>query len=267
MIFHVGAMDFIMNYWFWGAVGLLLGASFGVRNMVKNGCPFPVSVVAATVAIYGGLLGARSLYILIYYPKLFMEEPLLAIAFWQSTGTWLGGPLAGLLSAAIMLRLAKRTIWDNVGSFVPGLVLAHMICRVGCIVNGCCYGSPTTLPWAVYSEALGCMVHPTAVYSMLCELIVFITLQRLWHITATRPYLFPAYGMMLSFHRFFTEMLRGSDFEPWIIPGLRTFQAVSVFLFIISLSMFLILKWRKRGHFCFSGPMHHCRCRCFFASA
>lgn len=246
-VLDMGVMDFMMNYWFWGIVGLLAGGALGVRNMVKNGCPFPVAVVAATGGLYGGLLGARALYLLIYYPWIFVEDPILVIAFWESTGTWLGGPLAGLLGAALVLRLAKRTVWDNVGSFVPGLVLAHMLCRVGCIVNGCCYGSPTSLPWAVYSDALNSMVHPAALYSLLCEFIVFIILQRLWHIKTARPYLFPAYGMMLSFHRFFTEMLRGSDAAPWIIPGLRAFQTVTVFLFIISFCLFLIVAWRKRG--------------------
>ncbi len=240
--------DIIISYWFWGVAGFIAGSTLGVRNMVRNGCPFPVSVIMTTAAIYGGLLGARSLYVLINYPQMFQNDFIQAIAFWQSTGTWLGGPVAGLLASWVVLKLAKVPFWSNVGSFVPGLVLAHIISRIGCLVNGCCYGAPTTLPWAIYSDQMQTIVHPTQIYSMLCELVVFIILQTLWvKRESYRIYLFPLYGIMLPTHRFFTEFFRGCDTLPWIIPGLRTFQTISVFMFILFLSILILIKWGKKG--------------------
>jgi len=237
-----------MSYWFWGVIGFIAGSTLGVRNMVRNGCPFPVSVIMATAAVYGGLLGARSLYVLIYYPQMFQNDFIQAIAFWQSTGTWLGGPVAGILASWVVLKLAKVPFWSNAGSFVPGLVLAHIISRIGCLVNGCCYGAPTTVPWAIYSDRLQGTVHPTQIYSMLCELVVFIILQILWTKRESyRIYLFPLYGIMLPAHRFFTEFFRGCDTLPWIIPGLRTFQTISLFMFILFLSVLILMIWKKKG--------------------
>ena len=240
--------DILMSYWFWGVIGFIAGSTLGVRNMVRNGCPFPVSVIMATAAVYGGLLGARSLYVLIYYPQMFQNDFIQAIAFWQSTGTWLGGPVAGILASWVVLKLAKVPFWSNAGSFVPGLVLAHIISRIGCLVNGCCYGAPTTVPWAIYSDRLQGTVHPTQIYSMLCELVVFIILQILWTKRESyRIYLFPLYGIMLPAHRFFTEFFRGCDTLPWIIPGLRTFQTISLFMFILFLSVLILMIWKKKG--------------------
>jgi len=236
-----------MGYWFWGMVGLIVGAAVSIRNAGRNGLSFPVSVIGITAFIYCAFIGARALYVGIFYPRMFIANLPLAMAFWQETGTWLGAPLFGPIGAFVVLRIAKNPFWTNLGSFAPGLALGHAIARIGCLCSGCCYGSPTSVPWAIYSEKLNAMVHPTQVYSMIGELVGFVILQLLWRKTEYRRYLFPLYGMLLATHRFISEFFRGSDAGPEIIPGLRLFQVVCICTLIISLCIIITLKWKKLG--------------------
>ncbi len=240
-------MNIVSNYWFWGGTGFFIGAVLAVFNLVRNKCGFTSSVISVTIGVYFGALGTRLLYILIFYPQLFIENPVLAMAFWQETGTWLGGPIFGGIAFMICMKIVKEPVMSNLGSMVPGLVLAHAIARVGCLVGGCCFGAPTNVPWAIYSDHLQTMVHPTQVYSIIGELTALVILQKLWKTVDYRKYLFPLYGILLSIHRFISEMFRGSEAGPELIPGLRIFQVVCLGIFLVSVCWFLILRWKKRG--------------------
>ncbi len=238
-------LNIVTNYWFWGTFGFLIGSSLNVYNLINNGCSFPVGVITVTAGIYGGLFGSRILYILIFYPQLFSDNLPLALAFWQGTGTWLGGPLFCPIGVFIVLKIAQKPFWSNLGAFAPSLALSHAISRIGCLFSGCCYGAPTTVPWAIYSKHLDTMVHPTQIYSMVGEIFSFIILQKLWQKSENRKYLYPLYGILLAIHRFFSESFRGSDFGPEIIPGLRIYQTICVAILAICICWILIVKWEK----------------------
>ena len=240
-------LNLVSEYWFWGSVGFIIGGTLAIRNMTKNGCSFTISVIAITFGIYGGLLGSRILYIIIFYPHLFHDNFLVALAFWQQSGTWMGAPLGGLLGTFILLNITKQPIWHNLCSVVPGIALAHAISRIGCLCAGCCYGAPTSVPWAIYSKSLDTMVHPTQIYIMISEIITFSILQILWKNKDFRKYLVPIYGILLSIHRFIIEFYRGDPPGPEIIYGLIVYQTICIFIFVISLSIIMILKSRKIG--------------------
>ncbi len=235
------------DYWFWGGLGFILGSALCVRNMVKNHCAFPIAVIAITVGIYFGMIATRLLWLAIFSPWIFTENLPLALAFWQDTGTWLGAPLGGLLGISLVLKLSKQPIWSNLGGCGSGLALAHGIARMGCLVAGCCYGAPATVPWAIYSKYLGCKVHPAPLYSILGELISLILLQSLWPNKKLRPYLYPGYILLLSIHRFASEFFRGDNPGPELIAGLRVYQVICIFLFAIALGLMAIVRWRKKG--------------------
>ena len=170
-------IDLIGGYWFWGGLGFLAGGALAVRNLVKQKMPFPTAVVLVTAAIYGGLLFSRIHCVLTENPRLFFINPFLALAFWQGSLYWQGGAIGGVLVVALGCLFIKRSFWETIGAMAPPLALAHAICRFGCLSEGCCYGRPCSLPWAIYSGRLAAMVHPTQVYSMAAELLVFIFLQ------------------------------------------------------------------------------------------
>jgi len=240
-------LNMLTDYWFWGSVGFTLGFVLMVRNVVRNGCSFPVAVAGVTAGLYGGLLGTRLLWILIFSPWLLWDNPLLAMAFWQQTGTWLGAAPGGSIGFAIVLCISKKPFWSNLGSTAPGLALAHIVARVGCLCAGCCHGAPASVPWAIYSKKLNAMVHPTQVYSMLGEAVSLVILQLLWRKAEYRKYLYPGYAMLLATHRFINGFFRGDYPGPEIIAGLRVYQSLCVYLFALGLVAIVILRWKWRG--------------------
>lgn len=233
-------------YFLIGAVGFLFGAALMVYNHVRNGLPFPVSVIGVTLCIYGGLLGTRILYVAVENPYLFVEDPLLALAFWQGGLSWLGGPILGSAVFLIFMRLVGYPAWSNLGAGTPGLALAHAIARFSCLNRGCCYGAPTDAPWAIYSDVLHTYVHPTQVYDMVPELAIAGFLQFLVVTRAdSRKFILPLYVVLLTSHRFVTEAFRGEPPGPEWIDGLRFYQSFSIVLFAAAICA-LALLWRRR---------------------
>ena len=96
----------------------------------------------------------------------------------------------------------------------PGVVLAQAVGRIGCTINGCCYGMATTLPWGfVYTHPdsyapLGVAVHPTMVYELLWDLFVFAVLLRLRGRLRPDGSLFLVYLATYSVGKFAIHFLR-----------------------------------------------------------
>lgn len=241
-------LNILSQYWFWAAAGFIIASILiAVPNCIKNGCSFPVAVIAVTVGIYFGMIGTRALWIFIYQPRLFIEDLSFVLAFWRDTGTWLGSWF-GIVGVFIVLKVAGKPFWSNMGSIAPGLAMAHGIARIGCLVQGCCWGTATNVPWAIYSDRLGTNIHPTQAYSTIAEIFSFVILQFMWSKrSGSRKYLYPLYIMMLTCGRFVIGFFRGDDAGPEIIAGLRVYQSIAIFLFIAAACVILILKYKWVG--------------------
>jgi phosphatidylglycerol:prolipoprotein diacylglycerol transferase len=87
--------------------------------------------------------------------------------------------------------------------------------RIGCIINGDAYGTPTSLPWAfVYTHPdayapVWVPGHPSPVYEIIWDLLVFAVLWRLRGRLKPDGSLFLLYLSIYSFGRFFIEFTRG----------------------------------------------------------
>jgi peptidase C25-like protein/prolipoprotein diacylglyceryl transferase len=171
----------------------------------------------------------------------------MAIAFWQGGLAWQGGIPVGFFVVFIAAKIMKKPFWESAGCIAPGFALTHAITRIGCLLRGCCHGSPTDLPWGIYSKELCTKVHPTQIYSMIAEIITFIILQKFWKKKEYRKYLLPGYGALFSFQRFFQEFFRGVPPGPEIISGLRVYQVVCILLFSFSICIIFILRNKKSG--------------------
>jgi len=102
-----------------------------------------------------GIVGARLFFVIEYHDEFFRPgEPLAAslarAAFVPNGGLVVFGslPTAGL-AAWWYARRRGLPLLRLADVIAPGLLLGLAIGRLGCFLNGCCYGGPTDLPWAV----------------------------------------------------------------------------------------------------------------------
>lgn len=138
---------------------------------------------------------------------------------------------------------------------VGAVAIGVAIGRLGCFLAGCCYGAPTTLPWAVHfpvgHETDGAGVHPTQLYdagAALVALVVWAALRR--RRVADGQAALVVTGLLLL-ARIGTELVR-ADADRGQIGPLSTSQVLSlVGLVVLAL---LAMRLRRRGDVDDAGP-------------
>jgi phosphatidylglycerol:prolipoprotein diacylglycerol transferase len=121
-------------------------------------------------ALILGVIGARVFYIIQewdYYSRNTSQ-----IFSWQFAGLTSFGAIAfGLLGYYIWTRLAHRSFVRLLDLIAPPFLVAHAIGRVGCLLNGCCYGGPAHVPWAIHVSERAGLYHPAQIYDSLMNLV------------------------------------------------------------------------------------------------
>jgi phosphatidylglycerol:prolipoprotein diacylglycerol transferase len=124
---------------------------------------------------FGMIVGAKALYDLQHAQ--FDLRALLAGKHYLTGGLW-GGLLAYLcLSVPLALTLStrKRASLDLVALSIP---IPWIFAKVGCLLNGCCYGRPSSLPWAITfpqggaGAPAGVPLHPVEIYEIVVVLCI-----------------------------------------------------------------------------------------------
>ncbi len=131
----------------------------------------------------------------------------------------------------------------------PGIILAQAVGRIGCTINGCCYGLPTSLPWGiVYTHPnslapLGIAIHPTTVYEIVWNLIVFGILLKLKGRLKPDGSLFLIYLSLYSLWRLGLDFLReGTSF----LFGLHQAQVIAIIILDIAIPILTMkTRWVK----------------------
>jgi len=212
---------------------------------VKKGANVSYDTVftAALVGIPSGVVLSRLLHVIDgweYYS--------------QNPGEIVGGggltAYGAVLGATLGIWIYSRFSRFQFGYFAdvvaPGIILAQAIGRIGCTLNGCCYGLETLLPWSiVYTHPdslcpLGVAVHPTQVYEIIWNLLVFGVLFKLRGRLKPDGSLFLIYLSLYSAYRLGTDFLR--DGTPFIF-GLHQAQVIAIIVLAIAIP-FLALRTR-----------------------
>lgn len=190
-----------------------------------------------------GVIGGRVSYVA-YNWKEYAGNPLSILYFSQGGLTIYGGFALALLVGSVWV-FYKRLSWFMVADIVAlAMPLGIAIARVGCFLNGCCYGTATEGPFGVVFPALSDFIrrHPTQIYELIYALAIFFFLWS-FRMRFTRDGdIFFSFIGIYGFFRIFNEFLR---VNPDFFLGLTGSQLVSVLAIAISLGYFLI--WRGRS--------------------
>ena len=185
-----GAGWVVPDYGIIHAVAILLCLWLAIREAERRGLDAAQVLRIGLVTVAAALVGSR-LFIVVQYAGWFVEHPLDVFAWWKwgtaSSGAYIGG-MAGALIACRLWRFPALRFLDLAAPAVP---LAIGLGRIGCFMNGCCYGTLCDLPWGVrfpegsgaheaHLEAgliqaggLSLPVHPTQLYEAFYAFLLF----------------------------------------------------------------------------------------------
>ncbi len=219
------------------AIGVASAIYFVKRNAQIQGLKPDLVIDIATVVVLVSFLAARLFYVALYF-EYFLKAPLEIFMIWKGGLVLYGGWLGGLLTFYLFALSKQISFLRLLDLFVPAIAVAQGFGRVGCFLNGCCYGTETELPWGIKYAFLAAKVHPTQLYE---SLFCFALAGFLFWITSKQP----KPGVISGFHflfygvgRFFLEFIRGDQSRSFF--NLTLPQVMSIF--IVTSGIILLLK-------------------------
>jgi len=197
----------------------------------------------------GGIVGARIAYVTTYWKQEFADQPFSEIFMIQHGGlVYYGGLIGAAVSGAAYLAWKKLPVWKIADILAPSIALGSVFGRIGCLLNGCCYGRACDLPWAIRfpadHETHGAAVHPTEIYDALLNLILYVFLAWLFRRKKFDGQIFATYLIVYAVFRSIAEYFRGDYPTDHVHAGLTSAQLVSVPIFITGLALAAILSRR-----------------------
>ncbi len=136
-------------------IGLFVSIWWAARRALKSGGSPDVILNCGFIAIVGGVVGCRAMYVIHYWDHFRTFGDAFQIA-WAVIDVRQGGlEFYGGFILTTVAALAWLRWWEKVSIrwyldiIAPSAALGLAIGRIGCFLNGCCFGTTCDLPWAV----------------------------------------------------------------------------------------------------------------------
>lgn len=228
--------------------GLMLAIAFIVSSALAGRYAreinFPKEVVFnfTFIVFVFGIAGARLLYVL-QNLKDYWPDPLEVFMLQHGGLSWFGGLLLGSISGIVYIRSKKLSVYQVLDVIAPFAALGQAIGRIGCLLNGCCYGKPSAS--GLYFPSQDAILIPAQLYSSLLLLCLFIVLRLMQQKPHRQGVIILSYLMFYSLKRFFVEYWRGD--ASVVFFGLTLFQVCSIVLFFSAAVALTFIKKRTNG--------------------
>ena len=238
------------------ALGFLAGLWTAGRRGLRAGVAAEKIADLGPWLIVGAIAGARVWDVISYWRESFMGQPLWQIfAVWQGGLVYYGGLIGASLACVFYARWKSLPLWKLADILAPSIALGYVFGRIGCLLNGCCYGRACDLPWAIRFPPDNPLhpptypVHPTEVYESLLNLGLYGALAWLFRRRKFDGQVFAAYLVGYALLRSFVEMFRGDYPEHqhylggWATPA----HLVSILILAAGLVLLRVLPRSKTG--------------------
>ena len=237
----------------WYGVMMALGFFAGLWTATRRARRVNVSGdLIADVTLWlmlGSIVGARFVYVTTYWKQEFADKPFREVFMVQHGGlVFYGGLIGASLAGIIYLARKIQPLWKIADVLAPSIALGSVFGRIGCLMNGCCYGYKCDLPWAIHfpadHETAGAAVHPVQIYDSLLNLILYLALAWWCRCKKFEGQIFAAYLMGYAIFRSIAEHFRGDYPADHIHGGLTSAQVLSVIIFSAGAALWV---WRLRA--------------------
>ena len=202
----------------------------------------------------GGVVGARLAYIVSDLPY-FLERPIRMLLLTQGGLIYYGGFIGAVVALAFFIWRRHEKPLPLLDFAATSLPLGHLFGRIGCFLNGCCFGSRWDGPLAVsypqgsfawqahldsgliqkFSRSLP--VHPVQLYEAAFNLLLYAALVWAFKHRRRDGRVVALYLTTYPVARFLLEFLRGDERLRW--SGLNVAQEISIVVFAAGCGLWL----------------------------
>ena len=223
--------------------------------------------------IFAGILGGRTFYVIQNFDS-YKYNILDIFKIYEGGLVFYGGLVASIAAIIVYSKNNKLSILKTIDIVAYAFPLGVVFGRIGCFLNGCCWGDVCSpdLPWAVtfpksvdanslingspaflhhlglglvsVSDSRSLPIHPTQIYSALGNLSIFFVINALFKHRRRDGEITLLFCALYSVMRFTVEIFR--DDNPPLFDGLTISQNVSILVFAVSVTLFIIGRVKLR---------------------
>ena len=254
ILLQLGALP-IRSYGLLIAVAFMVGIWIARRRAVRIGYDPDIIIDLSVIVILVSIIGARLAYVFVRW-NYYQHDILGILRIWEGGLALYGGMVAGALVGLWFFRRRGIDMWAGADLVAPSLAMGVTIGRIGCFLNGCCYGKVCEHPWGVvFSESSiagmhypGAHLHPTQLYEAFLGLVVFFVLLAADRRKPFEGFLLWLFVILLSVSRFLIDPIRQYGTESIAFRSgalaLTNNQVSGVALVLLSLGFMVYLSRR-----------------------
>ncbi|HVJ87334.1 MAG TPA: prolipoprotein diacylglyceryl transferase [Caulifigura sp.] len=257
----------VFGYGFLVMLGFLTAVITAQGRLARIGIDPELAWDAGMWLLIGGVFGGRLFYLVQYRKQVYqginnLQDAVIATVNLTAGGLVLIGALVGGgLGFLAFCRARKLSIPDVADAFMPSVFIGIGFGRIGCLMNGCCFGDRCELPWGIAfpngsvpfkilaergfvaaNAPFTMPLHPTQIYSALDGFLIALVTTVLFYERRWKGEVFAWGCVIYSVTRFLMEFLRGDEMGQ-LGTGLTISQLYSLGIAALGTS---VLVWHGR---------------------
>ncbi len=236
----------VHTYGFMIMLGAVLAYFYMARAVKKDLGIDPDKI--QTVAVYvilSAFVGGK-LFFFFEKPDFYFHPPSNMLENFRTGFVFYGSLIFALPVAVWYFRKEKWPLWAMMDRLAITTMILHASGRLGCFFAGCCYGTPTNLPWGVtftdnlsQARPLHTALHPTQLYESFFLLCVLIFILKFKKYKRFEGQLFMMYLVLYAVGRGVIEIFRGDLRRGFLIEDVLSHsQFISIFIIAFALWMY-----------------------------
>lgn len=195
--------------------------------------------------MFFGFLGARLFYVLYQEPSFYFTHPKEIFSVWNGGFVYYGGFLTASLFGYLFLIFKKQNVLNWLDAAAPVAALSYGLGRLACFFNGCCYGETTNFFLGVKFPGLEGLRHPTQLYAVVFELLIWMLLltleSKLKYVKNNKGTLFFLWLSLHAIGRLVMEYFRADPRGP-LVYGFTISTLISLYILAWSATWFFFFK-------------------------
>ena len=229
------------------AIAFLLTYLYVCRLAAKRGIDDEHITDLYLVIIITSIFGARMNYVVSNWAE--YRNNLASIPkVWEGGMVYLGGFIGAMLGGLGYLTLRRLPWGPYYDMFSPAVPFACALGRVGCFLNGCCFGIACDLPWAMHfpmrTGAGPEPRHPTQIYEMIMLFAICAFMHR-YYLRNRRPGMsMVVFVYLYSLDRFIIEFFRAESTYEHYLFGLTLGQSTSILVVALAAVAHMWIRFR-----------------------